>query len=163
MTRDAQTAAAVWELVEAGGRTAQSFGLSRLFGQLYMLLYMSPAPRSLDELAAELGVSKASVSVVSRKLEAWGAVRKVWVKGDRRDFYEAETDFRAILNGGLLLSLGKKLESARIQIERSLAMVEQSGGDEARRRFLRERLKQAEQRRKRIANLIDNPLLRKLL
>lgn len=162
MTRDAQTAA-VWELVEAGGRTAQSFGLSRLFGQLYMLLYMSPAPRSLDELAAELGVSKASVSVVSRKLEAWGAVRKVWVKGDRRDFYEAETDFRAILNGGLLLSLGKKLESARIQIERSLAMVEQSGGDEARRRFLRERLKQAEQRRKRIANLIDNPLLRKLL
>ncbi len=163
MNRDAQAAGAVWELVEAGGRTAQSFGLSRLFGQLYMLLYMSPEPRSLDELAAELGVSKASVSIASRKLEAWGAVRKVWVKGDRRDFYEAETDFRAILNGGLLTSLSKKLDSARVQIERSLALVEQGTGDEERRKFLRERLKQAEQRRKRIADLIDNPLLRKLL
>lgn len=163
MNRDAQAAGAVWELVEAGGRTAQSFGLSRLFGQLYMLLYMSPEPRSLDELAAELGVSKASVSIASRKLESWGAVRKVWVKGDRRDFYEAETDFRAILNGGLLTSLSKKLDSARVQIERSLALVEQGTGDEERRKFLRERLKQAEQRRKRIADLIDNPLLRKLL
>lgn len=163
MKRDAQMAGAVWELVEAGGRTAQSFGLSRIFGQLYMLLYMSPEPRSLDELASELGVSKASVSIASRKLEAWGAVRKVWVKGDRRDFYEAETDFRAILNGGLLTSLSKKLDSARVQIERSLAMVEQGTGDEERQKFLRERLKQAEQRRKRIADLIDNPLLRKLL
>lgn len=163
MNRDAQATAAVWELVEAGGRTAQSFGLSRLFGQLYMLLYMSPVPRSLDELASELGVSKASVSIASRKLEAWGAVRKVWVKGDRRDFYEAETDFRAILNGGLLTSLSKKLDSARIQIERSLEMIEKGTGDEEHRRFLQERLKQAEQRRKRIADLIDNPLLRKLL
>jgi DNA-binding transcriptional regulator GbsR (MarR family) len=163
MNREAQTASAVWEMVEAGGRTAQSFGLSRIFGQLYMLLYMSPEPRSLDDLAAELGVSKASISIAARKLEAWGAVRKVWVKGDRRDFYKAETDFRAILNGGLLASLNKKLESARIQIERSLAMVEKWSGDEATRRFLCDRLKQAEQRRKRIAKLIDNPLVRELL
>lgn len=162
MNRDGQSAA-VWEMVEAGGRTAQSFGLSRLFGQMYMLLYMSPEPRSLDDIARELGVSKASVSIAARRLQSWGAVRKVWIKGDRRDFYEAETDFKTILNGGLLASLSKKLESARIQIERSLALVEQGGLDAERKRFLRERLKQAEARRKRLAELIDNPLLRKLL
>lgn len=154
---------AVWEMIEAGGRTAQSFGLSRLYGQIYMLLYLNPKPRSLDDLARDLGVSKASVSIVSRKLEAWGAVRKVWVRGDRRDFYEAETDFRAILQGGLLPSLSKKLESARTQIERSIALMERSEVSEESRAFLRERLKQAEQRRRRIAGLIANPLLRKLL
>lgn len=155
--------AAMWEMIEAGGRTAQSFGLSRLFGQIYMLLYLSSKPLSLDELAQHLGVSKASVSIASRKLEAWGAVKKVWVRGDRRDFYEAETDFRSILNGGLLSSLSKKLESARVQIERSLALVEQSADEESRRQFLRDRLKQAEQRRKRVAGILDNPLLRSML
>ena len=153
---------AIWEMVEAGGRTAQSFGLSRLFGQIYTLLYLSPDPLCLDDLARQLGVSKASVSIAGRKLEAWGAVRKVWVRGDRRDFYQAETDFRSILNGGLLTSLGKKLESARIQIERSMWMAAQNGGGE-RNAFLLERLQEAEKRRQRVAALIDNPLLRKLL
>lgn len=163
MPIEPSAAGAVWEMVEAGGRTAQSFGLSRLFGQIYMLLYLSPDPLCLDDLARQLGVSKASVSIACRRLETWGVLRTVWVRGDRRDFYEAETDLRTILSGGLLTSLGKKLESARIQIERSMAMASRGGGDGARHAFVVERLRQAEDRRKRIADLIDNPLLRKLL
>ncbi|MCO5060586.1 MAG: hypothetical protein M9963_01075 [Kiritimatiellae bacterium] len=155
--------AAIWEMVEAGGRTAQSFGLSRLFGQIYMLLYLSSKPLSLDEIAESLGVSKASVSIAGRRLEAWSAVKKVWIRGDRRDFYEAETDFRAILHGGLLESLSKKLESARVQIERSLTLLSQQSEGEDRHEFIRERLEQAEKRRKRIASLLDNPLLRSML
>ena len=154
---------AVREMVEAGGRTAQSFGLSRLFGQIYTLLYLSPEPLCLDELADQLGVSKASVSIAGRRLETWGAVRKVWVRGDRRDFYEAETDFRSILNGGLLTSLGKKLESARVQIDRSIRLASQNGDGDGRHVFLLERLNEAEKRRKRLAKVIDSPLLRKLL
>lgn len=153
---------AIWEMVEAGGRTAQSFGLSRIYGQLYMLLYLSNEPRSLEDLAVQLGVSKASVSIACRRMESWSAVRRVWVRGDRRDFYEAQTDFRAILNG-LLPSVSKKLESARIQIERSMEMLEQGRSDDQRKHFLRERLAQAEQRRKKIAALLDNPLVRSVL
>lgn len=151
---------ATWEMVEAGGRTAQSFGLSRLFGQLYVFLYLSAKPRSLDELAAGLGVSKASVSIACRQLESWGAVRRIWVKGDRKDYYEAETDFGRLINGGLLTSLNKKLESARIQIERSMQMLETGGGAAG---FLRERLQEAEKRRRRIHGLLNNPLVRRLL
>lgn len=154
---------AVWEMVEAGGRTAESFGLSRLFGQIYMLLYLNAAPLSLDQLAEHLAVSKASVSIASRQLLKWAAVKKVWVRGDRKDYYEAETDFRTILNGGLLNSLSKKLDSARIQIERSLALVEKASDDPDRQKFLRDRLELAEKRRKRIASVLDNPLLRGML
>ena len=87
---------AKWEMVEAGGRTSQAFGLSRLFGQIYTYLYLSPEPQSLDELAEGLGVSKASVSIAARQLESWGALRCIWKRGDRRDYYEAETDFRRL-------------------------------------------------------------------
>ena len=154
---------AKWEMVEAGGRTAQSFGLSRLFGQIYMLLYLSDEPLGLDFLAEQLGVSKASVSIASRQLESWGAVRRIWKKGDRRDFYTAETDFRNLIHGGLMTSLNKKLESARVQIQRSLDMLEKNGSSDDKIKFLKQRLNEAESRRSKIARLLNNPLVKKLL
>ena len=154
---------AKWEMVEAGGRTAQSFGLNRLFGQIYILLYLNKGPLSLDTLADQLGVSKASVSIACRQLEAWGAIHRSWIKGDRKDYYLAETSFNRILGNGLLASITKKIESAHIQISRSLEMIEKSGvnGDEV--NFLRERLREADGYRSRVERLLNNPLVRKLL
>jgi DNA-binding transcriptional regulator GbsR (MarR family) len=150
-------------MIEAGGRTAQSFGLNRLVGQIYMLLYLSKEPQTLDQLAAELGVSKASVSIACRQLESWGAARTNWKKGDRKDYYVAETDFSNIIGGGLMSSVSKKLESARIQIERSIALLKQDGADTEGKEFLIERLKDAEAKRAKLAGLINNPLIRKFL
>ena len=150
-------------MIEAGGRTAQSFGLSRLFGQLYVLLYLSKDSLCLDELTTQLSVSKASVSIACRQLEAWGAIHSVWVKGDRRDFYEAETDLGKLVNGGLLASLNKKLDSAQRQIDRSLHLMDGHGKDDESAAYLRKRLQEAEFRRSRLAKLLNNPLLRKLL
>lgn len=154
---------AKWEMIQAGGRTSQAFGLSRLFGQIFVHLYLSAEPQSLDEVAEALGVSKASVSIAARQLEAWGAVHRIWRKGDRRDFYEAETDFRRLISNGLLPSLGKKLESARTQIQRSLSLLEEAGGNGSERAFLKKRLEEAEDRRARIDKLLNNPLVRSLL
>lgn len=154
---------AKWEMVEAGGRTSLSFGLSKLFGQIYTYLYLCEEPQSLDEVAEGLGVSKASVSIAARQLESWGAVRCVWRKGDRRDYYEAETDFRRLISNGLLGSLNKKLDSARTQIQRSLALLDQDATANGEKQFLKKRLAEAEARRARIAKLLNNPLVQKLL
>ena len=154
---------AKWEMIEAGGRTAQSFGLNRLFGQIYILLYLNDGPLSLDSLADQLGVSKASVSIACRQLESWGAIHKSWVKGDRKDYYVAETSFNHILGNGLLASVSKKLDSARVQIGRSLEMIEKSGLDGAKVEFLRKRLSEADGYRSRVERLLNNPLVRKLL
>jgi DNA-binding transcriptional regulator GbsR (MarR family) len=155
--------AAKWEMVEAGGRTAQSFGLNRLLGQIYVLLYLSDDARSLDDLAEQLGVSKASVSIACRQLESWGALHRSWVKGDRKDYYIAETDFNRILTNGLLTSFYKKLESAKVQIERSLEMLNQNGLDGDKARFLNQRLREADAYRQKVSRLMGNPLVKKLL
>ena len=156
------TASATWEMVEAGGRTAESFGFNRLLGQIYTLLYLSPEALCLDELAERLRVSKASCSIACRQLAGWGAVRGLRRAGDRRDFYEAETDLGTLLAGGVLPSLNKKLESAKVQIERSMRLL--NGGDgEGPSAFVRRRLREAEQRRAKLARLISHPLLRRLL
>lgn len=154
---------ATYEMIEAGGRTAQTFGINRLFGQLYMFLFMSPEPASLDVIAESLGVSKASVSIACRQLESWGVLHKVWMKGDRKDYYEAITDIGQIVNNGLLASVNKKLASAQHQIQRSMSMLEESAEDFDKMTFLKQRLTQAEKYRSRIESLLNNPLIRKLL
>jgi hypothetical protein len=107
--------------IEAGGNTTHAFGLGRIIGRLYALLYLTPAPIALEEIAVQLAVSKASASIVVRQLAELRAVRQVWVPGDRRDFYEAETSFGVILREGVLPGVRKKLQSAGHQIERTLA------------------------------------------
>ena len=148
-------------MVEAGGRTAQTFGVSRLLGQIYTLLYLKNEPLSLDAIVDELAVSKASVSIACRQLHTFGAIRHITQKGDRRDFYEAIQDFRGLLQNGLLPALEKKLDSARIQIDRCRSLLETANDQEAAR--LKHRLDEAEERRAKMSDLIKNPLLRRML
>jgi DNA-binding transcriptional regulator GbsR (MarR family) len=66
-------------------------------GHLFAALLMNPDALSLDELEEIVGKSKASVSMNMRNLERWRMVREVWVKGDRRKYYEGETDLWKIV------------------------------------------------------------------
>jgi DNA-binding transcriptional regulator GbsR (MarR family) len=93
-----ETLKAVNESVISGlGQLTDFFGFSPVMGHLYGALLMSPTPLSLDKLEEVIGKSKASVSMYMRALERWGMVREVWVKGDRRKYYEAESDLWKII------------------------------------------------------------------
>lgn len=148
-------------MIEAGGRTAQTFGVSRLFGQIYTLLYLKNEPLSLDQIVQELSVSKASVSIACRRLNSFGAIRRLTQKGDRRDFYTAVQDFRGLVQHGLLPAIEKKLDSARRQIDQCRSLLDEAPCEEAIK--LKERLLEAEERRAKIYDLIRNPLLRRML
>lgn len=67
-------------------------GLPRVAGRLFGLLLVSVEPRSLDDLADQLGVSKASISVNIRMLEQRGVVERIGMPGDRRDYYRIADD-----------------------------------------------------------------------
>jgi len=91
---------AVNESTVAGlGRLARFFGFSEVMGHLYGTLMLSPDPMSLDDLASSLEISKGSVSMNVRDLERWGMAKEVWVRGERKKYYRAESDlWQVILN-----------------------------------------------------------------
>lgn len=139
-----------------------------MLGQMYALLYLHPQPMCLDEIAAELGISKASVSTTIRQLERWTAVKRVWVKGDRRDFYEAETDFQSVLKHGVLATLRKKLDTAGAQIqvvEQCLkeAALQNHGPADDTMAVVIARLERARKFQSKVNGLLGNPLLDHLL
>lgn len=86
-------------MLDGLSQLADYFGFSKVMGQLYGTLLLSPGALSLDDMMERLSISKASVSMNMRTLEHMGMVRQVWVRGGsgRRKYYEAETDFWQII------------------------------------------------------------------
>jgi DNA-binding transcriptional regulator GbsR (MarR family) len=79
--------------IEQAGVGAEADGFSRIAGRLFAALLLSAEPRSLDSLVAELGVSKASISIEARRLVERAVARRVGVPGDRRDYYQLVPHF----------------------------------------------------------------------
>jgi len=98
------------EFIDIVGELSRQFALSRIAGQIYGLLFISPEPLSLDFMTRKLRVSKGSVSMNIRELEKWGAVRKVWVKGSRKDYYKANLDTLNVMFNRLKIGLQFRLD-----------------------------------------------------
>jgi HTH-type transcriptional regulator, glycine betaine synthesis regulator len=111
-------------VMEAMGRISDFWGFSKIMGQLYGLLYLSFKPLTLDEMAERLSVSKGNISINIRTLERWNMVRAVWVKGDRKDYYEAETDCWKIVKGVLREREKKEFDQALASVVSSLKKAE---------------------------------------
>ncbi len=67
-------------------------GLPPIAGRIFALLLLSEEPRSLDQLSAELGISKASASTNARLLARFGLVEPVHRPGSRRDYSRTAGD-----------------------------------------------------------------------
>jgi DNA-binding transcriptional regulator GbsR (MarR family) len=139
--------------------------MGRVVGQLYIYLYFSSEPRNLADMQAALGCSKGSASTAVRQLEAWGAVKKVWVKGDRKDYYEASDWFGKILKNALLDTVGKKMASYSgllEDVDEELSRIDpaSSNGDGE---FIRDRINELRKFQKKTTALWSNPLLKMLL
>ena len=72
------------------GRLIEFWGFKRNMGRVWSVLYLSPDPLSADDLRQVLQLSSGAVSMTLSELSRWGVVRKVWIQGERKDFYAAE-------------------------------------------------------------------------
>ena len=96
------------------GRLARFFGFSEVQGRLYGTLLLSPEPLSLDDLAEGLQISKGSVSMNMRALERWGMAHEVWMRGDRKKYYEAEPDLWQVIRNVLS---GRERREVQVALE----------------------------------------------
>ncbi|MDD5428958.1 MAG: hypothetical protein PHI58_07000 [Candidatus Omnitrophica bacterium] len=117
------------KFIESTGKLAESFGFNKFIAQLYAVLYMSGKPLSLDELVDKLGASKGNISLNIRELESWGAVKSVWVKGSRKDYYEVEPDIKKVFSSKLKSSLGKRVAQVSDMIEEFKDIIESAQGE----------------------------------
>lgn len=118
------------ELIDHIGEKAERFGLPRIAGQMEGLLLLSEGRLSLDDIADRLEVSKASVSTNIRLLERWKVVRRVYNRGDRKNYYEIAGDLWEIETEVISTIVKDELEKAKKLIDRSTADLADMAGDD---------------------------------
>jgi len=74
------------------GEMAGYWGINRTMAEIHALLYVSERALCMDEIMERLQISRGSVSINLRQLLAWDLVRRVHKPGDRKEYFEAETD-----------------------------------------------------------------------
>src|SRR5215831_5297342 len=79
------------------GDMGSEWGLNRSVGQIHALLYLADRPLTAEEIADLLGLARSNVSNSIKELLAWNLIRRVPIKRDRREHFEAETDLWEIV------------------------------------------------------------------
>ena len=90
--------------------------IARIWSHDYTLWKQDPT-----EISNRLGVSKSNISINIRMLEEYGLVRKVWVKGSRKDYYAAERTYPKKVLGDFLHKIKGTLTDAITTVERTRA------------------------------------------
>lgn len=81
----------ILRVVDAVGGLIEFWGFKRNMGRMWTLLYLERRPLSAADLAERLSLSSGAVSMTLGELQKWGVVKKAWVPGERREYYEPET------------------------------------------------------------------------
>jgi DNA-binding transcriptional regulator GbsR (MarR family) len=98
-------APAIERFVVQWGEMGQAWGVNRSVAQVHALLYVSDKPLTAEDIADCLSLARSNVSNSIRELMSWTLVRRVQVLGDRRDYFEAETDMHEMVRR---IALGRK-------------------------------------------------------
>jgi DNA-binding transcriptional regulator GbsR (MarR family) len=137
-------------------------GVPRSIGEIYGVIFAAPQPLTFQEIVERLNLSKGSVSQGLRALRSLGAVRTAYVPGDRRDYFEPETELRNLVAGLLRDRINPHLEQARDRLGRVRQQVAAGHGLSATEaEVLRSRVNKLESWRKKSALLL--PLVAKVL
>ena len=83
---------AIEHFVLQWGDLGGKWGVNRSVAQIHALLYVSEGPLTAEEIADRLGLARSNVSNSIKELQAWNLIRRVPIKGDRREHFEAEAD-----------------------------------------------------------------------
>ena len=147
------------EVIELFVRMADVLNLPRSVGEIYGLLFISPEPLCLDDCRIRLNISKGSTSQGLKILRSFGAIRTVYIPGDRKDHYVAETSLRKMASGFASEQIRPHVDSGQERIERIRTLLAEQADEE--REVLQEKIELLENWQKRASKTL--PLILKLI
>ncbi|MCR8634900.1 MULTISPECIES: GbsR/MarR family transcriptional regulator [Paenibacillus] len=116
-------------------------GFSPLVGRIFAYLLFAAEPVSLQEMADQLGVTKAAISVQVRTLEKHLMCQKLPTSSDRKDYYYISEDFSMTAVQNSIIKMRRVLQQieSTLHLFNSLENIEQperQSHDISKRRFI---------------------------
>ncbi len=111
------------EIIDFFVQISRALGQPKSVAEIYGLLFVSATPLSMDDLIARLNLSKGSTSQGLRFLRNAGAVRMVYVPGQRAVRYEAVAELRNLATRFLRDQILPRLDDGLVRLEHAAALV----------------------------------------
>jgi DNA-binding transcriptional regulator GbsR (MarR family) len=118
---------------------SRALGQPRSYAEIYGLLYLSQQPLPMDALIERLHMSKGSASQGLKYLEDLGAVRAVYLAGERRTHYEAVAELRNLAGRFLGQQIMPFFDDSSTRMDHMMAHAQKLSG--ARRKHVIARIK----------------------
>jgi DNA-binding transcriptional regulator GbsR (MarR family) len=131
------------DFTEGLSQISRFWGFPKGMGAIFAVLYISPNPLALDEIVQQTGLTKGAISTEVRTLARMGLVHRSSKLGDRKDYYEAESDFYKSIRSILKERQNSEFDRAVRSVQETLKELEAGSvsGDEAEVQFVYERIK----------------------
>jgi HTH-type transcriptional regulator, glycine betaine synthesis regulator len=99
------------------GQMAANWGIPRTMAEVHALLFIADEPMNTDDVMQTLGISRGNASMTLKALQEWGIISRVHIRGDRKEYFQAEQDiwklFRTILRERKKREIDPLLEALR--------------------------------------------------
>ena len=128
------------DFIQGLSEMSRFWGFPKGMGAIFGVLYLSPTPLSLDEIVQETGLTKGAISTEIRALARMGLVHRSSKLGDRKDYYEAESDFYAAIRSILKERQNSEFDRAVRSVRETLEPMETSWVDNEEWSFVYERV-----------------------
>ncbi len=130
------------DFTEGLSQISRFWGFPKGMGAIFAVLYLSPTPLSLDEVVTQTNLTKGAVSTEIRTLARMGLVHRSSKLGDRKDYYEAESDFYKSIRSILKERQNSEFDRALLSVQETLEKLEAGAvsGNEAEVQFVYERV-----------------------
>lgn len=79
-------------LVRRWGEMGGYWGINRTMAEIHALLFVTREPLCTDHIMEQLKISRGNASMNLRALVDWGLITRVHKFGDRKEYFQADTD-----------------------------------------------------------------------
>lgn len=124
------------DFTEGLSQISRFWGFPKGMGAIFAVLYLSPTALSLDEIVTETGLTKGAISTEIRTLARMGLVHRSTKLGDRKDYYEAESNFYAAIRSILQERQNSEFDRAVRSVKATLAAMDENWVDNADWKFV---------------------------
>lgn len=80
------------KFISTWGAMGSSWGINRTLAQIHALLLITPDPLTTEDIMDQLAISRGNANTNLRELVKWGLARVIAIRGERKDYFEAEKD-----------------------------------------------------------------------
>ena len=111
---------------DAIGDIIEHWGFRKVLGRVWTVLFIGAEAMPAAEIGERLSMSAGATSMALTELQRWGVVKRVWKPGERKEFFEAETDFWRMISKVFNERERLLAVSVRERLERSAKLLREA-------------------------------------